>query len=243
MKDSITLKKHENKKSILHSLDPRTKLIMTLITAAVIIVTPTDAESKFLIYFLFLTILIILARIPVNVLLKRLFFLLPLLVFLAISVLLFGEKQNGQDLSPLWNITVKTCLCFLAFALLSLSTDFIELIKGLEKLKVPNTFIQILSFGFRYSFLLYQEAERINRARDSRTSGKMKNSESLKVVSKLVPHLFFRTFARSERVYAAMLARGYEGKLPGFTTLQLKKVDVLFLCFSTFLLTACWIWL
>ncbi len=243
MTSDISCKKPQKINSLLGCLDPRAKLTVTLLLVTAVIFTPPEAEVKFLIYFLFIIILILLARIQVKILARRLFFLLPLLLFLAVSVILFGHNQNGRDLSAFWNIAVKTFLSFLAFAGLSLTTNFFDFIKGLEKLRLPNILIQLLTFGFRYSFLLNQEAERLNRARESRSFGKMKKKELLKVVSQLIPHLFFRTFARSERVYAAMLARGYEGKLPGITSLKFKTADILFISLSTILLTASWIWL
>jgi cobalt/nickel transport system permease protein len=70
--------------------------------------------------------------------------------------------------------------------------------------------VQLL-FLNRYLFVLTGEAERISRARSLRSSGH--KAMSFKVFTQIVGHLLLRTLDRAERVYRAMLCRGFDGKI------------------------------
>jgi len=112
----------------------------------------------------------------------------------------------------LWNVAIKSTVSVLAVILLSSTTPFPELLKGLEKLRVPRLLTTIMSFMYRYIFVLSDELQRMRRARDSRGwSGKW--LWQAKVIGHMIAALFLRSYERGERVYAAMLARGYDGGL------------------------------
>lgn len=228
--------KPKSKKRFLHRLDPRVKLISFFVLILAVVFTPSHHYLKFMVYFFMLLFMIILDRIPIKDLGKRLFFIFPLLVFLASSLILFGKNQHSGDLDILWNILIKSLLSYLSLAVLSLTTEFYHLVKGLELLKLPRIIPSILSFAYRYNFLFVREAERLNRAKESRSFGKRKKLGEIKILSQLVPHLFFRTYARSERIYAAMLSRGYEGKIKTLSFFKPGKKDFLFIFLFSFLL-------
>jgi len=228
--------KPKSKKRFLHRLDPRVKLISFFVIILAVVFTPSHHYLKFMVYFFLLLFIIILDRIPIKDLGKRLFFIFPLLIFLASSLLLFGKNKHSGDLDILWNILIKSLLSYLSLAVLSLTTEFYHLVKGLELLKLPRIIPSILSFAYRYNFLFVREAERLNRAKESRSFGKRKKLGEIKILSQLVPHLFFRTYARSERIYAAMLSRGYEGKIKTLSFFKPGKKDFLFIFLFSFLL-------
>ena len=110
------------------------------------------------------------------------------------------------------NVIMKANLAVLTVLILNSSTPFTELLKGLETLRVPRLIIVILSFLYRYIFLLIDEAERLLMAHDSRKIhlGKWTSARSL---SNLVAVLFIRTYERGERVYESMCARGFDGSI------------------------------
>lgn len=243
MKSFFLTEKPKSKKRFLHRLDPRVKLISFFVLILAFVFTPSHQYLKFMVYFFMLLFMIVLNRVTVKDLGKRLFFIFPLLVFLASSLLLFGKNKFYQDLDILWNILIKSVLCFLSLAVLSLTTEFYYLVKGLELLKLPRIIPSILSFAYRYSFLFGREAERLNRAKESRNFGKRKKLDEIKIISRLLPHLFLRTFARSERIYAAMLSRGYEGKIKTLNFFKPGRKDFLFVSFFLSLLVITLIWL
>ena len=112
--------------------------------------------------------------------------------------------------------------------LLYSTTTFPSLIRGMEKLGVPRVFTVLLSFMYRYSFLLIDETHRMKRARDSRSfSGKW--LWQLRTIGHMIGTLFLRSFSRAERVYLAMLSRGYQGTMPGISLGRFGVEEYLFL--------------
>ena len=83
-----------------------------------------------------------------------------------------------------------------------------------------------LLFLNRYLFVLTGEAERISRARSLRSSGR--KAMSFKVFTQIVGHLLLRTLDRAERVYRAMLCRGFDGNIRIVKFLNIGRYDILF---------------
>jgi cobalt/nickel transport system permease protein len=85
---------------------------------------------------------------------------------------------------------------------------------------------------YRYLFVMADEAKRLLRAREARSArlpGAQGSGGSLwwraKITGGLVGQLFLRSFERSDRVYNAMLARGYRGELLTMTPHQMTQRD------------------
>jgi len=110
-----------------------------------------------------------------------------------------------------WNVFVKSGIAILSMILLSSTTPFPRLLRGLEQLKVPRVLVMLASFAYRYLFLLVDEAERMERARDSRGyDGRW--LWHARVIGGMIGALFLRSYERAERVYVAMVSRGFNGR-------------------------------
>jgi len=106
-------------------------------------------------------------------------------------------------------IMVKSTICLLTVLLLSNTTPFAELLAVLRRIGVPKIFVTILALMYRYLFVLIDEAERLNRARESRSFSKTRFKKWSSMAS-LAGQLFVRSTERAERIYAAMTARGWK---------------------------------
>jgi cobalt/nickel transport system permease protein len=111
--------------------------------------------------------------------------------------------------------------------ILSSTTKFTMFLKGLECLKVPKVLIMILSFMYRYIFVLIDEAERLERAINMRYFGGY-YLRQIKIFANIIGLLFIRAYERGERVYQSMVARGFDGKVRTLNTLKLRMTDILF---------------
>ena len=97
--------------------------------------------------------------------------------------------------------------------MLAATTTPADLLRGLERLRVPKVLVSIAGFMVRYLTILTGEAERMRVARQSRgyeprwlwQAGAMGAS---------VGTLFVRAYERGERVHLAMCSRGYDGTMP-----------------------------
>jgi cobalt/nickel transport system permease protein len=125
---------------------------------------------------------------------------------------------SGEGLEAFATIAFKSWVSVQAALLLSLTTPFHDLIDALRELRLSRILVAIISFLYRYLDVLAGEASRMNRARTSRSAvvpGRRGGSLAWRasVTGNLVGSLFLRSYERSERIYGAMQARGFDGEL------------------------------
>ena len=97
--------------------------------------------------------------------------------------------------------------------------------KALEHLKIPAVFVQMILFSYRYLFVFLMEISRMNTAMKTRNFEKKLDLHTFKTTGNFVGTLLVRSFERTERIYQAMLSRGYKGKIITFFDYQLTKRD------------------
>ncbi len=105
--------------------------------------------------------------------------------------------------------------------MLAPSTPFPDLLAAMRAIRVPRLLVAIFGLMWRYLFVLVDEALRLLRARASRSGRSdrpgLKTGGSLawrgRVAGGMAGNLFLRAYERSERIYMAMLARGYDGEI------------------------------
>ena len=145
----------------------------------------------------------------------------------------------GIPLSAGWlsflTILIKFTLTISAALLLIATTSFPGICHALRSLGVPAVFVSQLLFLYRYLFVLMEEAMRLVRARDMRSFGN--RGSGMKVVARLIGTLFFRTVERAERIYSAMLTRGFNGDMPSLIQHRFRSNDGLYI-FLTILFLA-----
>jgi len=145
-----------------------------------------------------------LSRIPWKFVVIRLLLLEPFVLGIAIMALL---QPDGWII--FLTVVVKSTLCLLTIILLSNTTPFAELLNTLRRIGLPRLLVTILALMYRYIIVLIDEAERLNRARESRTFRESRLHKWHSLAS-LVGQLFVRSTERAERIFAAMLARGWK---------------------------------
>jgi cobalt/nickel transport system permease protein len=124
---------------------------------------------------------------------------------------------SGEGLRMFATIATKSWLSVQVALLLAFTTPFHDLVDALRELRLPRIMVAIISFMYRYLAVLTDEASRMLRARDARSAdpdGRGGGSIRWRatVTGRMVGSLFLRAYERSERIYAAMQARGFEGE-------------------------------
>ena len=132
-----------------------------------------------------------------------------------------------QRSSGFWNILVKAWLSILSLILLTSTTKLSNLLKGLEQLRLPRVMVMILSFMYRYLFVLVDEVMRMRQARDSRNFGGGRLWQ-IRTIGNMIGTLFIRSYERGERVYAAMVARGFDGQTRTLESSSFRQLDAYF---------------
>lgn len=100
-----------------------------------------------------------------------------------------------------------SCMYFL-----SLTTPMVDLFGLLRKSIIPDFIVEIMELIYRYIFVLYDAANRIYIAQDSRL-GYNTLKLSYHSTGFLAANLFVRAYRQAERTYTAMEARGYNGEI------------------------------
>lgn len=227
--------------SFIHRLDPRTKVVASLAFILAVVLTPASNWRIFTIYFCMSAVMLVLSRVPLLYVLKRSLVIFPFVVVIAIFIPFFKEGQIAGSYNVwLWqisvtysglfilaNVVVKSWLSILALILLSSTTRFDDLLKALRQLGTPQVMILILSFMYRYIFVLVDEVMRIQQARDSRNYGGGW-LHHIKTIGHMAGTIFIRSYERGERIYAAMLSRGFNGQVNTLHKLRFKQADAYF---------------
>ncbi|HWH00432.1 MAG TPA: cobalt ECF transporter T component CbiQ [Pilimelia sp.] len=210
-----------DRRSRVHRLPPQTKVAATLVFTLAVVATPRERFWAFAAYAVLVAAVAAAARVPARWLLTRALIELPFVLFaLALPLLSAGDRVRwlGVPLSVEglyggWNILAKGTLGVLAALLLAATTAPRDIVLGLDRLRCPPTLTQIATFMLRYLEVLAGEAARMRLARLSRGDDP-RFLWQVRGFAAGVGALFLRAFERGERVYRAMLARGYTGRLP-----------------------------
>jgi len=223
------------RETVVHRLDPRAKVVATMLFAVVVVSFPKYEVLALLPFFLFPVLIAALGDIPAGFIAKKVAAVSPFAVFVGIFNPLFDPSTvaiaPGFPVSAGWisfaSILVKFALTISAALLLIATTSFPGICRGLRRLGIPAVFVSQLLFLYRYLFVLMEEAMRVVRARDMRSFGT--RGTGVRVLVRIVGTLFLRTVERAERIYGAMLARGFRGEAPSMRREALRPSDALFL--------------
>lgn len=241
--------------SIIHRLDPRIKVLVTVAYIVSNALLPDGAWIAFLLAYAFLLLVNILSELGIGFTFRRSFVALPF-ALVAITVLFsIPGKPVTSFQFLMWNLTITDAgwLRFISIvirswlsvqmAILLVSvTEFPKVIHALNHLRVPTIITVIISFLYRYLFVLTDEVMRMMRARQARSAAVAgsKSGGSVSWRAQIAGHmagqLFLRSYERSDRIYNAMLSRGYKGELMTIHPHQFQRSDVLIGVLSIFIL-------
>ena len=210
---------HEH--SPVHRLPPQVKLVAVVAFVAAVAVTPREAVWAFALQGAVLTAVIGLAKLPLRFVLSRMIAVLPFILFAFLipfvasgeQVDVLGIEVSREGLWGMWNIIAKALLGITASIILAGTTEIPDLLRGMERLRVPRALTAIASFMIRYLELIAGELGRMRTAMAAR-GYEPRWLWQARPLAASAGTLFIRSYERGERVHAAMLARGFSGQMP-----------------------------
>lgn len=205
--------------SVIHQLDPVVKLFTALIFIVATASFPKYELTGILPLVLYPIVLISLGGLPSGFLIKRLLIAAPLAILVGVFNPFFDRTpliQIGSfTISGGWisfiNIMLKFSLTVFAALILVATSSFNEIGGALLRLKVPKVFVVQLLFTYRYLYVLIEEAGKMIRAYSLRSF--RDKGVAFPVWGSLAGQMLLRALSRAERIYQAMLCRGFRGEI------------------------------
>jgi cobalt/nickel transport system permease protein len=201
----------------IHRLDPRAKVLATLIFIICVVSCGKYELSALFPFFLFPVFMITLGNIPAFYLAKKIAVVIPFAVAVGMFNPLFDRQVmlhvGSLGITGGWisfaSIVVRAILTVSSTLALVAVTGFPGICAALESLGMPRPFVVQLLFLYRYIFVLAEEGGQMARARELRTFGA--RGRGIGAYGSMIGHLLLRTWLRAERIHMAMLARGFSG--------------------------------
>lgn len=226
---AAVVERYEARESVLHRADARAKVPATFFY--ILAVTSTREGDWVALALLLLPVVIgaFMSHLGPWFVLRRTFLALPfVLVALPLAftrpgdtvftVPLLGWTASDEGIRAVATILARSWIAVAVATLLVSTTTIVEILRALRTFRLPRILVATVFFAYRYFFVIGDEAIRMLRARDSR-SASLPGYDSggtlrwrARVAGYMVGSLFVRSLDRSERVHAAMQARGYSGE-------------------------------
>ena len=218
----------------LHRLDPRAKLITTLLFIVAVVSFDKYTLLAFVPFFIYPMVLISAGGLPAGYFLKKVLQVSPFAVLVGIFNPIMDREIiyhiGSIGISGGWisflSILLRFFLTVSAALILIALTGFNAVCQALTKLGVPRVFVVQLLFFYRYIFVLVDEAERMETARSLRSF----NSRSMRFRTfiSIIGHLLLRSLDRAEHIYLAMRCRGFDGHIRLIRTIKAGWKDLAF---------------
>ena len=214
------------KKSLMHEIDPRIKVLSVLFLSIVVFLA--GSYFKLLLITFFILVLAIISRIQMKIILKNLRPFLFVFVFIFLMYFLFSRNQLDTGIVTIWRFV----LLIVIASILTFSTTISSLVLGLEKLLLPlkifriNTknFAVMISITIRFIPLFFMKAAKLRDAIISRL-GNLKRIRHIKI---FILSLLDRVLRSASNLSDAMESRCYSGNNSTyFKELELKLKDMI----------------
>jgi len=212
---------HFHGHSPVHRAPAHLKIAALLGFMLLVVATPRDWYPVFAAYAVALLAVVAASRVPPSYLAKRMVIEVPFALFAVLVPFIatgprtevLGLSVSEPGLVAAAGLLIKGTLGVLASLTLAATTEPADVLRGLERLRMPDLIVQIMGFMVRYLDVVTGEMSRMLTAMRSRGCDP-RSPRHWPTLARSLGALFIRSYERGERVHLAMLSRGYTGTLP-----------------------------
>jgi cobalt/nickel transport system permease protein len=242
----LFLDPYRSLRSPIHTLDARIKFVLTVAFILTASLTPVAAWPVYILLLAVMLAVEILSGLGIGYVLKRAVLALPF-ALAAVPVIFTIKGQalfdipigpwvltaSSEGVARFVSVAFKSWLSVQAAIVLAAATRFPELLQAMRAVGIPRLLVGMFGLTWRYLFVLVDEALRLMRARTARSGQSRETAKKsggslgwrARTAGGMAGNLFLRAFERSDRIYVAMLSRGYDGEvrtlpLPAFSRLN-----------------------
>jgi cobalt/nickel transport system permease protein len=237
---------YRTRSSPVHAFDPSLKLVFVLLFIFTNALLPVGAWPVYILMYALVLAAVILSELGVAYVLKRsalalpfvlaalpLLFTVPGRTLLSFSIGAWDLSLSQPGLERFLSIALKSWISVQVAILLASTTPFPDLLLAMRAIKIPRILVSVFGLMWRYLFVLVDEALRLMRARTARSGQSvqpgLKTGGTLRwrarVTGGMAGSLFLRGIERSDRIYMAMVSRGYDGEVRTASTPKIKPMD------------------
>jgi len=205
------LDRYARRKSVCHRLPNSLKVAIALGMILCALSLPLDRWPMLGALLVVAYIGLTLAGVPLRYLGRRLLLFLPMMVLLTISLPASQGFLRGWDLMGV--IVLRSTVSLLSMIWLVNVLPFDELLVTLRRWRCPAILTAMLSFMYRFSYIMWDELERMQTARRVRSFGRGSLKFAWHSRTQMLGMLLLRGLTRAERVHGAMCSRGWTGDI------------------------------
>lgn len=256
----ITLGQYYPARSVIHKLDGRVKIVLVL--ALVVLLFVADTFSAYAVTAAFITLIILLSKVPLVFVLKGLKPILYILVFTSLLNIFLTDgrilwsvgflKITYEGLILAGTMVVRLVLLVAATSILTLTTSPIMLTNAIEKLLSPLKVIKfpaheiamMMTIALRFIPTLMEETDKLIKAQSARGTDFASGGlfEKIKALVPILVPLFINSLKRADELALAMECRCYRGgeNRTSLKKLEITRVDIIsiiiFAMYTTFII-------
>jgi cobalt/nickel transport system permease protein len=234
---SVFANRYAEKKGFLQRIDPRIKLLTTLVL--IIIIGLTNRLDVLLVFYMGTLILAAFSRISLSFFIKRVWVFIPLFTGIVALPAIFNIVTPGrplftvitfmsphtfgpfhipqhititaQGVSGVAILVMRVAASVSMAILLVVTTEWIRLLKALYILKTPEVIVLILAMTYRYIHLFLRTVEGMLLAKKSREISDLKMKQEHGWIASRLGVLVGKSYRLSNDVHLAMTSRGWTG--------------------------------
>jgi cobalt/nickel transport system permease protein len=251
------IERESYKRSPIHQLDPRVKLLFALAVIIYVVSLPRVHEKnmiRLLVVEGYLLLLVLAAGLDLRYFALRILAILPFGLGIAIIQPFlrpsFIENYTPYPLDlPLGlgityegiafgsTLLAKFLVCITAIVLFSSTTRLRDMVAAADRLGIPREFTLLLSMMVRYLFLFWAVLKRIRIAQQTRLfdiwNKNVPRKWIIEQIGNSISSIFIRSYEQGERTYISMLCRGYGSKHNrAYYRTKIRSSDIFFLFLS-----------
>jgi len=211
------------------------KWVGVFITAITTLAVPDFAWAVYILIASILLSMAIGSALPLSEVLKRTFLVeLPLLLILIplpfirkdpaaveLPIRIITITLSISELTRMFVLMIRSWLIILCMVLFTMTTPTDTMLTSLSAMRVPAVLVSIILFMWRYLALFAELVNSMSAARTLRSVPPLENSHrkkagmiwNIKNSGSMLGSLFVRAYEHSERIYQAMLLRGFDGNI------------------------------
>jgi cobalt/nickel transport system permease protein len=220
--------------SVIHELDPRVRIVAAFAFSIVVAVCDRFVALSFAVGVS--VVLILMARLPLKRVLGRLIIVNGLILFLWVFLPFTFHGTPLFTVGPLTVtregiayaavITLKSNAIITALMALVATIPIFTIGRAMRHLRVPSMIAYLFLFTYRYIHVIYAEYQRLMRAIKIRGFRPATNMHTYRTYAYLVGMILVKSHDRSQRVRAAMLCRGFQGRFFDLSQFAFRPSDL-----------------